>query len=94
MYLIFFQCGQNDTFVSIIGTTSYDVTYTDASGEAVTIRGRNTNQYLTGDATTGRISRLWAVRPEPRARRATVWYCIRIIHPASRSYRSVIQSGR
>lgn len=36
MYLIFSNAVKNDTFVSIIGTTSYDVTYTDASGEAVT----------------------------------------------------------
>ena len=43
---------KNDTFVSIIGTTSYDVTYTDASGEAVTHTWENTNQYLTGNATT------------------------------------------
>ena len=29
MYLIFSNAIKNDTFVSIIGTTSYDVTYTD-----------------------------------------------------------------
>ncbi len=56
MYLIFSNAVKNDTFVSIIGTTSYDVTYTDASGEAVTHTWENTNQYLTGNATTGRIS--------------------------------------
>ena len=52
MYLIFSNAIKNDTFVSIIGTTSYDVTYTDASGEAVTHTWENTNQYLTGNATT------------------------------------------
>lgn len=48
MYLIFSKALENQTFIDIISTKSYDVVYTDASGKAVERTWDNTNQYLTG----------------------------------------------
>lgn len=48
MYLIFSKALENETFVRLIGTKSYDVAYTDANGEAVEQSWENTNQYLSG----------------------------------------------
>ncbi len=48
MYLIFAKALENQTFTDIISAKSYDVVYTDASGEAVERTWENTNQYLTG----------------------------------------------
>lgn len=48
MYLIFSNAVQNETFLDIISTKSYDTVYTDASGEQVERTWENTNQYLTG----------------------------------------------
>ena len=41
---------QNETFVQIIGTTSYDVTYQAADGTTEEHTWENTNQYLSGHA--------------------------------------------
>ena len=48
MYLIFNEAVKNEDFVQIISTKSYDVSYTDASGNTVEKTWENTNQYLTG----------------------------------------------
>lgn len=48
MYLILAKAVENETFVNIISTKSYDCVYTDAEGEAVERTWENTNQYLTG----------------------------------------------
>ena len=48
MYLIFAKAIENETFVDIISTKSYDVSYIDALGETVEHTWENTNQYLTG----------------------------------------------
>lgn len=48
MYLIFANAVQNQTFLDIISTKSYDTVYTDAAGEQVERTWENTNQYLTG----------------------------------------------
>ena len=48
LYLIFKEAIKNDTFVSIISTRSYDVSYVAADGTAVTHTWENTNQYLSG----------------------------------------------
>jgi D-alanyl-D-alanine carboxypeptidase (penicillin-binding protein 5/6) len=50
LYLIFRAALQNETFVQIIGTTSYDVTYQAADGTTEEHTWENTNQYLSGHA--------------------------------------------
>ncbi len=50
MYLIFNKALENQTFVDLISTKSYDVVYTDATGDAVERTWENTNQYLSGTA--------------------------------------------
>lgn len=52
MYLLFAKAVENETFVDIISTKSYDVVYTNAEGEAVERTWENTNQYLTGATRT------------------------------------------
>lgn len=52
MYLLFAKAIENETFVNIINTKSYDVVYTNAAGEAVERTWENTNQYLTGATKT------------------------------------------
>lgn len=52
MYLLFAKAIENETFVDIISTKSYDVVYTNAEGEAVERTWDNTNQYLTGATKT------------------------------------------
>ena len=47
MYLIFAKALENETFIDIISTKSYDVVYTSAGNEAVEKTWENTNQYLT-----------------------------------------------
>lgn len=51
MYLIFAKAVENDSFLDLIRTVSYDVAYTDADGELVEHTWENTNQYLSGSAT-------------------------------------------
>ncbi|MCD8150351.1 MAG: D-alanyl-D-alanine carboxypeptidase [Clostridiales bacterium] len=48
LYLIFNAAIQNEDFVNIISTTSYDASYLDADGNSVTQTWNNTNGYLTG----------------------------------------------
>ena len=48
LYLIFQNAVQNQTFLDIISTMSYDVVYTDVNGASVEKTWENTNQYLTG----------------------------------------------
>ena len=48
LYLIFQNAVQNQTFLDIISTMSYDVVYTDVNGAGVEKTWENTNQYLTG----------------------------------------------
>ena len=48
LYLIFNEAVKNDTFLEIISTKSYDVTYLDAQGNTITHTWENTNQYLSG----------------------------------------------
>ncbi|MCC8081957.1 MAG: D-alanyl-D-alanine carboxypeptidase [Lachnospiraceae bacterium] len=48
LYLIFQEAIQNEDFVSIISTLSYNASYLDASGNTVTQTWTNTNGYLTG----------------------------------------------
>lgn len=48
MYLLFAKALENETFVNIIGTKSYDAVYTNAQGERVERTWENTNQYLAG----------------------------------------------
>lgn len=52
LYLIFQAAVQNEAFVELISTKSYDVIYTDANGESVERTWENTNQYLTGQTKT------------------------------------------
>jgi D-alanyl-D-alanine carboxypeptidase (penicillin-binding protein 5/6) len=51
MYLIFQEAIQQQTFVDIIRTDSYDASYTNAGGGAVNVTWKNTNYYLNGSAT-------------------------------------------
>ena len=46
MYLIFQAALQNETFLEVISSASYDVSYTGASGEAKTQTWVSTNRYL------------------------------------------------
>ena len=48
LYLIFQNAVQDQTFLDIISTMSYDVVYTDVNGAGVEKTWENTNQYLTG----------------------------------------------
>ncbi|MBP3488137.1 MAG: D-alanyl-D-alanine carboxypeptidase [Roseburia sp.] len=48
MYLIFNRALENETFVDLISTKSYDTAYTNAQGELEEHTWENTNQYLTG----------------------------------------------
>ena len=48
MYLIFQAALQNETFLEVISSASYDVSYTGASGEAKTQTWVSTNRYLNG----------------------------------------------
>lgn len=48
LYLIFQNAVQDQTFLDIISTMSYDVVYTDVNGASVERTWENTNQYLTG----------------------------------------------
>lgn len=48
LYLLFNEALKNETFVDIISTKSYDVSYLDAEGNTVTHTWENTNQYFTG----------------------------------------------
>lgn len=48
MYLIFNKALENQTFIDLISTNSYDVVYTDSNGDAVERTWENTNLYLTG----------------------------------------------
>lgn len=48
LYLIFQNAVQDQTFLDIISTMSYDVVYTDVNGAGVERTWENTNQYLTG----------------------------------------------
>lgn len=48
MYLLFAKAIENETFVDIISTKSYDVIYTNADGETEEHTWENTNQYLAG----------------------------------------------
>lgn len=51
MYLIFNKALENEVFVDLISTKSYDTAYTNAQGERVEHTWENTNQYLTGATT-------------------------------------------
>lgn len=48
LYLIFAAALNDDTFINMIQTKTYDVVYTSANGESVERTWNNTNQYLTG----------------------------------------------
>lgn len=48
MYLIFQAAVQNETFLQIISTPSYDVSYTGADGQAKSQTWVSTNRYLNG----------------------------------------------
>lgn len=48
MYLIFQAAIQNETFLEVISSASYDVSYTGASGEAKSQTWVSTNRYLNG----------------------------------------------
>lgn len=48
LYLIFNECISNDTFVEIIETDSYDVTYTHADGSLDSLTVTPTNLYAKG----------------------------------------------
>lgn len=50
MYLIFSNAIQNDQFVDIIKTASYQATYTTGDGKSKTQTWNNTNKYLSGKA--------------------------------------------
>lgn len=52
MYLIFSKAIENDIFVDIMHTMSYDAFYTNAAGNPVSQTWRTTNRYLTGRAKT------------------------------------------
>lgn len=52
MYLIFNKALENQTFIDLISTKSYDVVYTNAEGDAVERTWENTNQYLSGSVKT------------------------------------------
>lgn len=49
LYLIMEAAVQNQTFLDIISTESYDAVYTDANGEAVEKTWNNTSKYITGE---------------------------------------------
>lgn len=48
MYLIFQAALQNETFLEVISSASYDVSYTGSSGEAKSQTWVSTNRYLNG----------------------------------------------
>jgi D-alanyl-D-alanine carboxypeptidase len=48
IYLIFQECIKNDTFVEIIHSPSYTLTYEDKKGEEHTVTYTTTNRYLNG----------------------------------------------
>lgn len=48
LYLIFQEAIKLQDFVNIIGTASYEASYQDVSGNAVTKTWENTNQYING----------------------------------------------
>ena len=48
MYLIFQEAIRYPDFVELIGTLSYETTYTDKSGKDVNITWWNTNRYISG----------------------------------------------
>lgn len=48
LYLIFQAAVQNDKFVELISSKTYEASYTDADGAAVKQKWSNTNGYLTG----------------------------------------------
>lgn len=50
LYLIFNECIKDETFVSIIETESYDVSYTHADGSAASLTVMPTNLYAKGTA--------------------------------------------
>lgn len=52
MYLLFSAAIENETFVSIISTKSYDANYTNKNGDNVTHNYHNTNGYLKGNIKT------------------------------------------
>ena len=49
LYLIFNAAIQNETFVEIIGDSSYSAVYTNKAGETVNKTWTNTNKYLNGE---------------------------------------------
>lgn len=49
LYLIFQNAIQNETFLDIVSTMTYDAAYTDVNGNPVEKTWDNTNQYLTGN---------------------------------------------
>lgn len=50
MYLIFAKALENDTFMGILQTNSYDVNYKNAAGEDASQTWKSTNLYLTGES--------------------------------------------
>lgn len=48
LYLIFNEAIKNETFLEIISTRFYEVSYFDAAGNTVNQTWENTNQYLSG----------------------------------------------
>lgn len=51
LYLILQTAAQDDTFRQLIGTSDYEVNYTDAQGNAVSKEWKATNLYLNGEET-------------------------------------------
>ena len=51
MYLIFDAAMQFDTFCEVINTTEYTTNYKKANGESVEVSKKNTNGFLSGNAT-------------------------------------------
>lgn len=51
LYLILQTAARDDTFRQLIGTSEYEVNYTNAQGNAVSMDWKATNLYLNGDVT-------------------------------------------
>lgn len=74
MYLIFQAAIQNETFLEVISSASYDVSYTGASGEAKSQTWVSTNRYLNGKEKAPAGFTVIGGRPELHMKQGIVWF--------------------
>lgn len=84
LYLIFQNAVQNQTFLDIISTMSYDVVYTDVNGAGVEKTWENTNQYLTGKEKAPEGITVVGGKTGTTGAPDTVWYYILTMLPGGR----------